>query len=511
MSISIIIEIRGRFWYNNIIYGQMHTRKEHTDGIRLEEESKTMDSSVNIQLLRLLGWEGAELERFLPEWERAARFLRLSDEDVYYSVNQWLPKYWDISLLSVRKLIAAFVREAAELSKMEQYKSEGKAILSSHNTSSFVCLYANKLAGKDRIHVVYPDFIMSTMWQAFFGKPLERTSDGASMNYGCGHCALNCTKANGRVEGFIPEPTVSWSWGLHCDEAPKTEELIARLKNQKEPKNVLVYVPHDAALGEVEADNDRRVAYLASKMRDSQRVISRYTGVAVTDEDMRAAQEAYMAYMRRVEKITDLVVNADPQPISGNELALFSVCMQVCFDTGMEAVNEALDIAITEIEERIAGGLGPLPKGAPKLACYFVPLNVPWVDRLFRDNGVNLSLGRVFPIASMMEKKLDADDPYMAAARQCFMCPDTVNMKDAARIVADLLGRYPIDGALLGFYDFDRWIGALQKTEMRLVEEATEIPHYYLEGDFWAGDKYSTEDRTAVIRGICNCLKISGI
>ena len=470
-----------------------------------------MGGDANIQFLKLLGWEGRELEQFLPDWENAAKFMRLTEKDISYSVNEWLPKYWDISLLSVHKMIAAMVKEAAELAKMGSYKKQGHMILSSNNTGSFICLYANKLAGGDHLHVVYPDFIMSTMWQAFFGKSAEHTSDGPSLSFGCGHCALNCTRANGRVDGHIPDPTVTWNWGMHCDEAPKTEELIGCLQNRTDTKSVLVYIPHDAALGEVEADNDARVAYLASKIRDGQLRISGYTGVEVTESHMKTAITEYMSYMHRVEEITDLVVNADPQPISGNELALFGVCMQVCFDTGMDAVNEALDIAIEEIKARIAAGIGPLPKGAPKLACYFVPLNVPWVDRLFRNNGVNLSIGRVFPLASMMEEKLGADNPYMAAARQCLMCPDTVNMKDAARIVADLLGRYPIDAALLGFYDFDRWIGALQKTEMRLVEEATEIPHFYLEGDFWAGNKYSTEDRISVIRGICSCLKISKI
>ena len=186
--------------------------------------------------------------------------------------------------------------------------------------------------------------------------------------------------------------------------------------------------------------------------------------------------------------------------------------MQVCFNLGIEAVNEALDIAIEEIRERIQRGKGPLPKGAPKLACYFVPLNVPWVDRMFRENGVNLSLGRLYPLASMMEERLKSDeDPYLAAARQIYMSHDAVNMGNAASIAESLLSRFPLDGALIGFYDFDRWIGSLQKTEMRLVEERTGIPHFYLEGDFWALNNVSAEDRKAVIRGICNCLKISSV
>lgn len=471
-----------------------------------------MEKTASVRLLQLLGWEGEALTAFLPAWERAIPLLNLTEADIAFAADVWIPKYWDISLKSVRKMIALFFKEAAELAKMEEYLRAGHKVISTHNTSSFVCLYANKHAGNGRLHIIYPDFIISTMWQAFFGKSPETNFEEEDNVVRCSHCALNCTRAREMTKGKIPDPTVNWSWGLFCDEAPKTVELIECLTSKNHVETVLVTAPHDSALGQVEADNEERVQYLSHKLRSSQDRITAKTGITVSEKDMRAAWDAYMSYMERVEEITNLVIYADPQPVSGNELALFSVCMQVCFNLGIEAVNEALDIAIEEIRERIQRGKGPLPKGAPKLACYFVPLNVPWVDRMFRENGVNLSLGRLYPLASMMEERLKSDeDPYLAAARQIYMSHDAVNMGNAASIAESLLSRFPLDGALIGFYDFDRWIGSLQKTEMRLVEERTGIPHFYLEGDFWALNKVSAEDRKAVIRGICNCLKISSV
>ena len=471
-----------------------------------------MEKTASVRLLQLLGWEGEALSTFLPAWERAIPLLNLTEADLAFAADVWIPKYWDVSLKSVRRMIALFFEEAAELAKTEEYLRAGHKVISTHNTSSFVCLYANKLAGKGNLHIIYPDFIISTMWQAFFGKSPETGFGEEETVVRCSHCALNCTRAREMTKGKIPDPTVNWSWGLFCDEAPKTVELIECLTSKNHVETVLVTAPHDSMLGQVEADNEERVKYLSHKLHSSQERITARTGVTVTEKDMRAAWDAYMSYMERVEEITNLVIYADPQPVSGNELALFSVCMQVCFNRGIEAVNEALDIAIMEIRERIRRGEGPLPKGAPKLACYFVPLNVPWVDRMFRENGVNLSLGRLYPLASMMKEKLKPDqDPYLAAARQIYMSHDAVNMENAAGIAESLLSRFPLDGALIGFYDFDRWIGSLQKTEMRLVEERTGIPHFYLEGDFWAINKVSAEDRKAVIRGICNCLKISSV
>ena len=71
-----------------------------------------MAETAHRRFLELLGWQGAELEAFLPEWMNAAEFLRLSDADVDFAVDEWLPQYWDMSLEGTRKCIAAVIREA---------------------------------------------------------------------------------------------------------------------------------------------------------------------------------------------------------------------------------------------------------------------------------------------------------------------------------------------------------------------------------------------------------------
>lgn len=93
----------------------------------------------------------------------------------------------------------------------------------------------------------------------------------------------------------------------------------------------------------------------------------------------------------------------------------------------------------------------------------------------------------------------------------CLSVPNTVNMLDEARMVTEQLQVYEVDGVLYGFFSFDRWIGALEKTMIRVVEEKTSIPHFYLEAEFWNSGRYSPEDRLSMIRSICNCLKITGI
>lgn len=469
-----------------------------------------MSENIHREFLRMLGWEGDALESFLPDWLGAAAFLGLTDDDVRYSVTDWIPTYWDLSLRGIRLCIGACIREIAETAKLGRHLTEGKRLLYSNMPASPVCIRANKLAGGGQLHISYPDFLISTVLSAFFNKTYGGTQAGSCMDPVCRHCGMNCVRADASRDGTIPPPTVTWNWGLHCNEAPKTEELIGCLKGT-DWHDVFITLPHDAPLGDVEADDMERVRYLAEEIRIGQRQVTAFTGIEVGPGDLSAAMADYLGYLRRLERLSDMVVTADPQPITGNELTLFGICLQMVFDTGYDYLNEAIDTVTEEAAERIARGCGSLPKGAPKLACHFNPLNVPWVDKAFRDNGVSLSVGRIFPLAGTMSRYLDGGDIYVAIARQCLATPDAVNMRDEARIVSELLSRYPVDGALYGFFAFDRWVGALQKTMIQIVEESTGIPHFYLEGDFWDGTRCGLEDRMAIVRSICNCLKISGI
>ena len=468
-----------------------------------------MSDGIHRKFLETLGWTGQELEEFLPDWLNTARFLHLTDEDVRRAVEEWIPAYWNISLSGVRKSIAACIREAADTAKMGAYMREGKKVLYSTMPSCPVCITANKLAGEGRLEISYPYFIVTSVLGAFFNKSTDQLFNGSCMDPNCHHCGMNCMRADSVMSGTIPKPTVTWNWGLQCNESRKTDEMIFTL-GKAEWDNVLTTIPHDAPLGDSEADDDERVEYLKEEIRVSQEEVTQHTGIEVREEHLRAAVSEYMSYLKRIEHLTDLVMNADPQPLTGNELALMGICMESAFNTGLGWLNDAIDTAIAEVEELIREGRGVLPKGAPKLACHFNPLNIPWIEKTFRDNGVNLTLGRMFPPASFLIRRIDENDIYTSTARMCLSVPNTVNMLDEARMVTEQLQVYAVDGVLYGFFSFDRWIGALEKAMIRVVEEKTSIPHFYLEAEFWNSGRYSPEDRLSMIRSICNCGKLTG-
>ena len=474
-----------------------------------------MNNSAHVKFLEMLGWEGEELQEFLPEWLRAAKLLGLSDRDVAFAVEKWIPAYWDLSLAGVRKYIAACIRGVVEIAKGADYQARGDKLIYVNMPSVPVLLGANRIASGGHVHAFYTSYLMISVLTAFFnknsGKNMDFDEEPGCFRSPCANCALNRLRLRMCSEGRLPRPNVAWSWGLRCSESPKTDEMVGCIMHGADV-NVTVTIPHDAPSGVVEADYAKKVDLLTAEMRLAQEKVSEATGWPVSDDDVRRAMDDYLEYMDRIQTLTDLVMTADSLPISGGELTLFGLCVELCLSIDVNYIIDALDTIIAEVRERIEKGIGLAPRNAPRLACHFNPLATPWLDKAFRDSGVCLVQGKLFPFADKFRGFVaEESDIYRALARICLSIPSTMNMLDEARINAEMLTRYPVDGALYGFYSSDSWVGALQKTMVQVIEAETGVPHFYIEGSLWAGEDTDYDSRRAIVRSICNYLKISNI
>lgn len=457
------------------------------------------------KFLRLLEFSESELPEILPRWRNACRLLGLSEEDVRFACEDWIPRYWDLSLKGVRKCIGAYMRELIEMSRLSEYKALGHKIIYGNTPCHPSCFYANKIAGGGKVHISNPDYLLASIYTTFFNKQLSGAS--SCMSQSCAHCGKNCMRADAQRDNLLVHPDVVWNWGLYCNEAPKTEELL-QCVGISDWVCVLTTAPKDVPLGTHEAECDYPVDYLAKQLRLAQDEISGITGYKVNEEHIRQASDYYLAYLGKIEELEKLVTKNDPQPISGNDFALFGTMMHATFDTGFEYLNVAIDTVLEEVRDRVNRGQGPLPQGAPRLACHFVPYTFPWITNEFMNNGINLTTSILFATASMLKHCQD-EDVYRLMAKQWLSNPSAVNMMDEANTVSEMLKDCPTDGVMYGFYSFDRWLGALHKLIIRVVEEKTGIPHYYLEGDFWSDVDIHQKDRVARIKAIANDMKIN--
>ena len=228
-----------------------------------------MPNDIHEKFLRLTGFEEAELPQYLSEWRKASEKLGLTEDDVKFATEEWIPAHFEVELEGIRRLLGAYIKEIIDLTKANEYKQQGVKIVYGILPAIIHYYYALKLAAPDKVYVSFPDIFLAVVLNAFFHKlnPYLEEAEKAGIPYGCRHCALNKTRYAMRRLGLIPSPDVSWIWGFICDEGPKTDEFI-RLYSDPGWKTYITRLPHDQPWGTIEDEVDERVEYLASQMKD---------------------------------------------------------------------------------------------------------------------------------------------------------------------------------------------------------------------------------------------------
>lgn len=464
-----------------------------------------MERDKYVEFLELTGFEQAEIATFLPDFRSACEKFNLTGDDIKFSVEEWIPSQFDISLKGVRKALGCLVKEGVDLTKAPEYKKNGIKIVYGILPAIGVYYYAVKLAAPDKVYVGFPDLFTVCFLQMFFHKldPVLEEAEEGGISYGCRHCALNKARYTARKRGIIPSPDVSWIWGFVCDEGPKTDEFI---KEYCDPgwKTYITRLPHDSPLGSIEDEDDERVEYLAKQMRDGFEFVQKEIGITVPDEKIMEAFDLRMSFIKRMSELRQLVT-VDPPPLGGNEMFILGMPREMPFNTGIEPMSEAIDTVIAEVKQRVAEKKGVLPKNAPSLMYEIIPYPQPWILNLFAENGVAVMPG------GPTQKQLEPPrfkDPHMASAEAWLKSSITVNAGYKADQISERLLKYNFDGMLFGFFDFDRWLGSDNKLLGRLVEEKTKLPVFFIEGDFWEDRDYSLEALKIRIETICEVIKM---
>lgn len=460
------------------------------------------------ELLEIAGFEGQELEDFRPIWEDTAKKLLLDDEAMAFAVDTYLPQNWDLKYKGVRKMIGAYFREIADTVHTPEMKANGVKIVYGILPAIANYYYAVKDSGKDKVYIGFPDLMMVNVLNAFFhgAAPFLYEAEKQGFTYGCRHCPLNKMRVAAYTTGTIAAPDIIWSWGFNCDEGPKTDEMLQGLFG-----NVWKYhvsrVPHDGRFDEREDLIDYRVKFMSEQMKLGVKAIEEATGITVSDENLMNANKMAAGMGFKVGMLAQMCTTANPPVLGGETLTLLQQCLTVPFNTGMKYLEESIDILIKEIRKAIKNGEGVMPKDTPTIGYYNLPFCVPWVGKFFRDNGVIGTFSH-----ALSQSKLEqspgrfGDDPWMAAAEMWSKNGMCRNLAGEADSMSEKVEMFHPDGMILGFFDFDRWLGAQQKIMAKLVEERTGVPSYYLEADFWDDRDYSPESLKTRIESICQII-----
>ena len=450
-----------------------------------------------------------DLERY---WLPLAEKLDINDEVIHNAVSDWLPKTKDTNYKGVRMAIGAILREGCEVERLSQRLEAGEDVRRLYGVMPVVLApyQAVKIAGGDDVYVSFPDMLFMHILQDFFhhAEHIWQIAEDNGMTYGARHCALNKIGIAARLAGIVPDPTVMWSWGLVCDEATKIDEFL-KSKQKGSWKSVVTRYPHDTYWDETDYENVDRIKYLGRSMKKAIMETAAEMGVEVTPEHSKQAVAEYMHYMKKVAMLSGLVAKSDPQPMRNNTLSVLSLPATFPFNGGTKYLEEALDVLIEEVQQAVAEGYGIAPKGSPKCGMYFNPGNNPWFEALLNKNGVAVNMCIPSTMSPHQLAPSKFEDPYDQMAEQWIHMNFGMGCGSDTRDWVDKVSNAKCEAMIVGFLDYDRWLGQLQKVGAKIIEEELGIPTFYLEADFYDDRDYSEEAIRTRVETMCQIIKVN--
>jgi benzoyl-CoA reductase/2-hydroxyglutaryl-CoA dehydratase subunit BcrC/BadD/HgdB len=468
-----------------------------------------MPGTIYEEFLELAAIDGKERGDLLPYWIEATKRMKFTEEDVRFATREWAPLHLETQYLGCRKILGALVREAIDHSRLTEYKANGKKLVYGVLPANVTSYLAIKKAGGDNVFVSFPDLNMMIMAQHVFnrGGQYFELAEQHGMTYGARHCALNKMRIGIRLTGLVPTPDIDWAWGLVCDEATKVDEYINCLYDDQW-KVVVTRLPHDTSKNELDWEMPERVRFLAQELRHSIGEVEKVVGFKVREEHVAEAYAETQQLMGLFAPLVGLAASADPQPLRGSTFLLISQCFGYPLNTGLDYYRDALKTLYKEVARDVQNGVGIFPKGAPKVGFYFIPWALPWIDRMFMENGVATGISLAFLPAKRQMAPSKYTDPFEMAAEQWLKRIYGMGCAPEIDDWIEKVNTHKPDAMIMGFLDYDRWIGALHKTMARKVEEATGVPCFYMEGDFYDGRDYSPEALRTRIETICQIVKV---
>ncbi len=455
------------------------------------------------KILSLCGFDQQEIAKNTGKLRRACEKFGIDEEQVAFAAEKWIPQNYDLKLEGIRKLIGVYIREFLSILDLSLDKNDNRKIVYGTVPSPVPLFHALKDSCKEGIYTGAPDFVFMIVLNSFFhwrNIGLERLEE-QGFTQACRHCALNKMRAFIYSDNYIPSPDIVWTWGTACDEAPKTEEFI-QFCYGKQWFYVSTKMPHDTCKDE-QGDKER-ITYLARQIQDAVYTIEQKCRLKLSQEAVRKAMYNWGKITAKIYYLNTLIANADPVPLGGNELSLINSLQLAPLNIEVELIEESIDIIIKEVKERIRNAEGILPRGAPRLGCYLVPFCLPHIVKHFERAGVALTFNTCMMRAGIPDNKVHGSckvrdnktvkHPYEIIAGQWLSLPLFNNVFYEAKAIAHLLAKYKNDGLILGFFTFDRWLGAHQNLLKIILKESIAKPVFIMEANFW-DERFNNKQR----------------
>ncbi len=438
-------------------------------------------------LLKLCGWEESEIEQEKARLDEAFSILGVGPGEVNHA-ESWIKENYDLELLGIRKGLGVWIRTAVDL---VLGRKEGKKIIYYAFPSIGGLGFITSMLGGEDTLCVCPEFALEVVLGGIFDKiePIFETAEELALPPGRAQCGLNKIRIGALAKGIIPKPDVMLASSFYCDQGPKTDEWVKEVYNIPWviTDNVL-----DSAWDQFPEIEPERISYLGTELNQTFDQLLEVIGKKLTEEDWAIYNEQYSRFVALLQKINDLM-RADPIPIGQGSLQIIRLCKSAINHRQFPRILEAMETLIPELEQRVAEGKGPVPKGAPRIYSCLFPFRDTSLIRLIENSGVAVPITFMTYDAPLAEFK--SSYPTLGERRAEIELKRGMYHSTPGFIywIEKACRDWNVDGLLWGWPVHCRPFVLTGFTARKEMERRLGIPVLSLEFDFFDSRTFNTE------------------
>ena len=335
-----------------------------------------------VDLLKLCGWDESKIAREKPRLEEAFRLLDLGPEEMKLAEDRVIKGY-DIDLMGVRKALGVWIGGMVDIILS---KREGKKVV--YYSFPPLAGMGGRISaiGEGEILCVCPEFVIDIVLGAIFDRidPIIEVGEERAFPPGRALCALNKIRVGAITKGIIPVPDLLLASSFYCDQGGQTDEWLREVYGV--PWVVMDNIM-DSTWDEFPNLAPKRISYMAGEIEDGWIEAAEMLGRKPNEEVWEAYSNLYNKFTQGVSKINHLM-RADPPPVSQSNLQVVRFLRNVINYNRFPEAIDAINTLIPELEERVKKGIGPLPKGSPRVTSFLIPQRDQSVAHIIEKAGI---------------------------------------------------------------------------------------------------------------------------
>ena len=370
------------------------------------------------------------------------------------NADENLGRWYDLQYPGLRQLLRLYLEEFLSLFQ----EDSSYRIYASVPCPTVLPLAFNR-TGKVRVYTA--EFCSMLVLHGILGQNINRLNSGD----GCAHCGLLESRFQYLEQDCVPRPDLLWSFGLLCDECPKTDERIQALMQLE---MLSTFCGH--------MSDEQEFKRYEKSLRDDIETVMHRTGLHSLPSKQAWDDTRRIGLL--IGEITCRNNEAEHPPLKAASLAMIHSACLMAFRN-----SDALILALTEIRRNIKADLSVRQRPIKKIYCYYIPPCVPEFGSIFERYNIRLLGDAAFlslPVYSSFDQDLAG---YAAASWQSAVLSRDTEQNITATVAA--IEKYHCDGYLTGLFSFDRWLGAGHKLSAERIEQYSGKHVYQTDTDFW--------------------------